>query len=437
MPRNPAGYRIGQADFDLTVTSPDGQSVVGQPVDAAHWSVCACKDAPAGTTGTITAAYPAQALDRRSRVPGVAIVVTTTFETAAAKGTTNPPGCAGSTPAPLKPAPPVTRTSSGAPAPTGFRLLPSLPIIASLGWDAMPNAAGYTLRRAGTGTPTIERAAAGTDARDTIPDPRITYHYTLIVRYADGASAESPVVDFVSPPLVNPAGFTATHKGQGVVAFAWSPVPGAARYRLDGPGLPGTGYFTKDTSTTYPKIPSGMNVWKLTALYQGNYADYPGASTASAAMRLLPPHSQPWLSKNNGPGSAAIFQAPKDGRSRCEESAPVGRLDDVFDPDRLRFLGDYACHGEGIGLESFVGMRLALWAEQPSFDVEAVYGNAIDLGVGRRAQCAQTMAPAPFGITTTCYATAHGVVPGEPGFNDPTTITHPGAGSARTSSWRW
>jgi hypothetical protein len=35
----------------------------------------------------------------------------------------------------------------------------------------------------------------------------------------------------------------------------------------------------------------------------------------------------------------------------------------------------------------------------------------------------------PFGITTTCYATAHGIVPGEPGFNELNTITRPGEGT--------
>ena len=35
----------------------------------------------------------------------------------------------------------------------------------------------------------------------------------------------------------------------------------------------------------------------------------------------------------------------------------------------------------------------------------------------------------PYAITTTCYATAHGIVPGEPGFNDLNTITRPGEGT--------
>ena len=39
------------------------------------------------------------------------------------------------------------------------------------------------------------------------------------------------------------------------------------------------------------------------------------------------------------------------------------------------------------------------------------------------------MTVAPYGITTTCYATAHGIVPGQPGFNDLNTITQPGEGT--------
>lgn len=455
-PRNPAGYRVTIADFDLAVTAADGRSVVGQSLDERHWSVCACQGAPVGTVATITATYPANALAEKDRVPGVAAEATATVETGAAKGPTNPPGCpapgapalvktgrgAPGEPLPEQPAPAGPRVAIGAPAPTGFRLLPSVPIIASLGWDSMPNAVTYTLWRAGAGTPPAERRtvsqAAAKSARDTIPDPRIVYRYTLVAHYADGSAAESPAVEFTSPPLANPSGFTAKDRGLGKVDFQWQAVDGAKRYRLDGPGMPGTGYYATGTSTSFPLTPPGANSWKLTALYEGNYADYTNPSVASAVVRVLPPHPTPWLSKNNGPGSAAKVQVPKEPTWACWAWFPPGELDSVFDPSRFRWLGEDASmcddatgplpDGQRIGLQRWVNLKLPLWGDPAQAGNEAVYGNAVDLGVGRRAQCAQTMAIAPFGIMTTCYATAHGIVPGQAGFNDFNTITNPDAG---------
>src|SRR4051812_39038602 len=61
-PRTPQGYRIPLADFDLAVTSPNPASVVGQRIDASHWSVCACQGAAPGSDASITASYPARAM---------------------------------------------------------------------------------------------------------------------------------------------------------------------------------------------------------------------------------------------------------------------------------------------------------------------------------------------------------------------------------------
>jgi len=92
-PRNPRGFRVTMADFDISVTAPDGQSAAAQPIDASHWSACACQGGSVGAMGTVTATYPAAALDERSRVPDVAFSTTASFVIAAAKGTVNPPAC--------------------------------------------------------------------------------------------------------------------------------------------------------------------------------------------------------------------------------------------------------------------------------------------------------------------------------------------------------
>ena len=92
-PRNPRGFRVTMADFDITVTAPDGRSAAAQQIDASHWSACACQGGSVGAMGTVTATYPASSLDTRSRVPDVAFSTTASFVVAAAKGTVNPPAC--------------------------------------------------------------------------------------------------------------------------------------------------------------------------------------------------------------------------------------------------------------------------------------------------------------------------------------------------------
>jgi hypothetical protein len=340
----------------------------------------------------------------------------------------------------------ITRAAQGA-LPTGFRLASSVPIIASLVWDSMPNAVSYSLRRGvGTGTP-VERVKLGPDAervaRDTIPDPRDTYLYSLLVTYADGSWNTSPSISFVSPPLKNPLGFTATHTGEGNVAFQWQAVAGASSYRLDGPGFPSTGLSVTDsTSVSQPEIPGGANSWKLTTLYSGNYADYTNPSIATAVVRVLPAHP-PWLSKNNGAGSQAKVQIPREGAYTCTFVLDTGCIHETVIPNQLQnpntFGSDWLGAREApvfeatsrFGLFAWLDMDpiIKLWDNPLQFPNEAVYGNPNDLGVGRRSACFQrtrtSMLP---GIYTVCYAAAHGIAPGQPGFNDPAVINLPGEG---------
>jgi hypothetical protein len=93
VPRSPQGYRITLADFDMAVAAPNATSVVGQQIDATHWSVCACQGAAPGTDATITATYPARALPESSRVKGASFQSTSAFVLAPPKGTGNPPAC--------------------------------------------------------------------------------------------------------------------------------------------------------------------------------------------------------------------------------------------------------------------------------------------------------------------------------------------------------
>jgi hypothetical protein len=520
VPRNPSGARVTIADFDMGVTADDRRAVVGSRIDDFHWSVCACQSAVVGSIATITATYPASTLSEKSRVADVRIESSAPVTIKARMGDQEPAGCAkmkaeqsvaeatsiprrltpiearGSprTPVPTEtvattPEVSITKPTAGAPivsdplpaGKTGGRLpaaaAPSnvvangfAPLIANITWTEAPNATRYAVWRGTSGTVSVERTSPGFSAKqfiDTLPDPRPVYQYTVIAHYADGTSGAATAVPFTSPALVNPAGFVVKDRGLGNVDFAWRPVGGAVRYRLDGPGIPGTGFYTKDTSTRYPKIPAGPGTWKITALYAGNYADYATGTTASTVVHVLPAHSKQWLTHRNGAGTLAQVQTPRylapldcdqrayrDPRTGtipapatvCRREAldwnfKSGLLSLSYGPDSATWLGEnifakqlpngeWATDPDGPqGFVRWLDIDLDLWTQPEQFANEAVYGNPLDLGVGRRAACAQRMMPAPDpGLKTVCYATAHGPVPGTAGFNDLNTINHPEAG---------
>lgn len=116
VPRNPLGYRVTIADFDITVASPDGRSAIAQRIDATHWSACACQGATPGTVATVTATYPSPSLAASSRIPGVSVQRSATFALSAARGAGNPAGCSAPptlAATPLGVATPSTRTAAG------------------------------------------------------------------------------------------------------------------------------------------------------------------------------------------------------------------------------------------------------------------------------------------------------------------------------------
>ncbi len=346
------------------------------------------------------------------------------------------------------------------PAPTGITVT-GTPLVAQLSWNALPNVQRYAIFRLDGSSVSVEVTPAGFTAthwQDTVPDPRVTYRYAVVAYYPNGSSAAAPVVQFTSPAMINPLGFTARDQGQGQVLFQWQAVAGAVQYRLDGPGLPNTGYLLALPSTgsggsaaaSVANIPAGPGTWRLVALYPGNNADYPGASTASAVVHVLPPHSLHWLTKNNGAGALPQVQTPaRQYAWNGAEQVFVGGGLTSYDPNYVTWLGQIWCtHGPDtatvslsgnatvslcarfMGLPLWLGKAYAtLWDDAGHTDQEAIYGNAGDLGVGRRTSCDQTMRGPPVpGLYTVCYATAHGIRPGNTGFNDLQTITHPAAG---------
>jgi hypothetical protein len=482
VPRDPTGMRLSLRDFDMAVSTPQAGAVAGEYKGPGYFAVCACQAGTVGTVATITATYPAAGLPARSTIPGVAFQLkdsvvlsapTGTFEQAACSAakalpfaggglavamapTAMPAGSAPPRGGTIASAPPIAaapnpglggapvRGGAGAPpqaAPPGaippklqpqtspgspdLQIWDSEPMIAELGWYTVPNATRYAVyRQSGTGPSVVVPQVWG-GVIDTVPDPRATYHYTLVTTFANGTSAQSAPVDFISPPLENPTGLVAANNDSGGVNLAWDHIHGAVSYRVDGPGLPNTGVaatqvtFLDSTGTWIsnrvrahlPNVPPVNATFKVVAIYAGNNADYANPSTIT--LRVSPSHPTRWLSKNNGPGSAAQTAAhylPRTAGTSLVESD-------------LLLLTNVSTFRSWMNNTAVPGNPLGQW------NVEAWYGNSGDLGVGRRTDCFQEVKGPPVsGLRTVCYAAAHGIAPGKPGFNDLATITAPGRG---------
>ena len=459
---DPAGCGASQPQQIARAGAPTGAAVGSRPtvVTGPPTTIAApgASAAPAGTTTPSVRRHdPGQPTDVSDGSTTVTPPVLARGGTSTAAPPLAPPSTSGRLPVP----------ASGA-APTGVTVT-GVPMVANLSWNATPNAKRYAVWR-GTGSAvSIERTPANftaTQFRDFLADPHEVYRYSVIAYYADGTKGEAPAVQFTSPPLVNPTGFTAVDRGEGGVDWQWQPVPDAIKYRLDGPGLPSTGYFTTSTHNSYPHVPGGPDTWRLTAIYAGNVGDTANGTTVSMMRHVLPPHSKAWLSHRNGTGSLAQVETPSHQEYNNSVAASTigtwsGDLQPVYDPTYAAWLGqpmswsdifevnsDPAAtpcavpddlYGRCVipGLKIWLNLFFSkLWDDPEQVANEAVYGNPGDLGVGRRAFCFQSDSvdhrgentPASAGPYTVCYATAHGVPPGQVGFNDPQTITHPGEG---------
>lgn len=266
-PRDPRGTLISMADFDMTVTSPDGKSVVGQYLDQYHWSVCGCQGAAIGAVGTITAKYPGQLLTASNQVPHVTSETIVTFLLAKPAGAWNPPGCPAPPPAGVIvggiPVTPKAQSAPVAPAPapppppapttvTALSTTPTVPVIA-------PASASS----AATGTQTSTQPA---------------------VPLADQSmSTRTPVTAVVAGPA--PTGVTV--KGNPAQAtVAWQPTPGVSGYsvvrwkqsdpnccRAQSPVLPAS-------ATSWDDLVQWTGTWiyRVTALYPNSAQGFADAS---------------------------------------------------------------------------------------------------------------------------------------------------------------
>lgn len=272
VPRNPQGYRVTMADFDLTVT---GASAAGHHIDAMHFEACGCQGGAGGSTATITARYPAQSVPAAARVPGVSLLRTANVALGPPKGTSNPPACV---------------------------------LLASTGGATTPAVSGPS-------------ASSAPIALDT-PAPR-TPGARVPPRAAD-LPAAAPVAPTPSIVPVNPANaYTLVDSPD--VTLIWEPVREAAFYVVFGPGFAPGGQRVENVVGSVLGAPSvvmtvnniapGEHEWLVASYYAGNVST-PAAEFTKAYGNVLPP-AAPAPAPESAPTSTpapAATPAPASGR---------------------------------------------------------------------------------------------------------------------------
>jgi hypothetical protein len=326
VPRNPQGYRINMADFDMTVSG--GTSAAGHQIDASHFEACGCQGGAAGSTVTVTARYPAQALPAAKRVPGVSIQQSATFVLALPKGTVNPQSCvmlaagaaasggasavgtagaAGASGA-AGPGAQAGAAQSGAAAPAAAQGGVAGAAAAG-GAPAAAGAAQSPDARAGTGAAGVARAGAAGSAGTGAPS-------------AGNAATGTPAPAVVP---VNPSKLDAGQIGPGQVALAWPPIPGASFYVVFGPGLTQGGHRVENqtdpryTGTPFPpqvtaianNVPAGTHEWLVASYYSPGNISTPASQYTRASVTVTAPEPAS-VTTTSTPAPAAA--APASGK---------------------------------------------------------------------------------------------------------------------------
>ncbi len=294
-PRNPLGFYVTMADFDMAVTTQDGYSVAGHQIDASHWSVCGCQGAAIGAQATVTATYPSKALAAKTRQTGGELRATTSFTVGPPKNTVQPAACA------------LAGAALNRQSPDG--LAAAQPPAVSPGPPARP-----------ANDPFASAVAA---VQQPGPTPTAPTPATPLTGSTPAAIPPATLLPVTAPdaaPLlpVNPSAFTAVQSGPGQVRLSWQPVAAASYYALFGPGLPQGGVKISGGATTYVAnfVPSGPQEWAVASFYE------PGpVSTAASAF----PRSTLTVTAPVSTTAAAAPPAPPAPTPPVSAPAPSGK----------------------------------------------------------------------------------------------------------------
>ncbi|MEP6690810.1 MAG: hypothetical protein ABJD07_06610 [Gemmatimonadaceae bacterium] len=317
VPRNPLGYRVTMADFDIAVATPDGTAAVAQRIDASHWTACACQGAAPGTIATVSATYPAKSLAAASRVPGVSIQRATTFALSAPKGTSNPTQCS---------APPVVASANGAGTPASPS---SATPVAGAPTTTTPMTTPATTSNGGApvAAPPVALAPGSAPATPRSGAPTSAPPFATPSGTA-GRSAPASALPAVAPIVaINPSGFIAVQTAPGQVQLSWQPVSGASYYVVFGPGSAAGGVQVVG-KTTYAVTGAGAGAQEF--LVASYYEPGPVSTAASAFTKAT---------LNVTAGSTAAASPPQTTRYRVVATGfrvVKETVDDQLDRDGLR-----------------------------------------------------------------------------------------------------
>jgi hypothetical protein len=341
VPRNPQGYRITMADFDLTVS---GAAIAGHQIDATHFETCGCQTGATGTTATVTAKYPAQNLPAASRVPNVSFQKAATVTLGEIKGPVNPQSCltlASNTPHAATNPIVAGMTSGGAIArgtPRTPRTNQQEPVTTQPTRPGSNNTSAESDARFGSTPaesvpdqptrPGSNNTSAENDARfgstpaESVPDQPTRPGSNNTSAESDARFGTTPAVNpptpvaaaparrtpgAVVPPApvspaanvvpVNPTGFVAIQGQPGEVLLQWNQVADAEYYVVFGPGLEGGAQRVEKNGGSFYSggpnragqpalnVPGGMQEWAVVSYYPNNVTT-PGSEFSRVSLNV-------------------------------------------------------------------------------------------------------------------------------------------------------
>jgi hypothetical protein len=202
---------------------------------------------------------------------------------------------------------------------------------------------------------------------------------------------------------VQPTGFTATEPQYGQVAMSWQAVPDAVDYLLYEKGVNAPPARVSGTTTTWKNVAAGTHTYQVATEYSAGFRNT-NMPEASVSVHAVPPNrSVPYLTRNNGGGSAAL----SDLHQSANGIGPGGGL--IFAAQNLGALTGWDNNG------------YPTWHSPVAM---AFYGNATELGFGRDVGCWQwpnSLGTVTVGMVTFCLAGNHGTPPG-PQLPDAATV---------------
>lgn len=411
---NPAGPRASAPVLTAQLpTSTPASTNAAQPVQALSLPGTAPGAAVSGTPGAPTSAPPPVAsslLPPSPAITGLTVQSTSPVAHTAQWDCVNDEqlcGTTGTIPAAGSPPAPAFQYAVSSKAPGASQFDPVTPSQAIAGSIDCLN-------------PACTQSARHLKAKFTAYiAPSTTIH---VVRTDQRGKLRAASADFVyasPPPVQEPQNFTASEPQFGQVSLTWSAVPNATGYLVNEKGSTAPPAQVPAQSTTYQSATLFRNVSPGSHTYQVASAyGYPvpavGLPEATVLVHPLPPpHPAPFLTKNNGAGSADAFGTHIGALNAAWANSSLSNINPI-DPKATTL--------------AQIANELGFAPKQVAF-----YANVTELGLGRSVGCQETInsdyGPSPLLMYIDCLASNHGVLPGA-GAPDAANLTAAAASGA-------